>query len=70
MTEPAAYAGQLLYTLRETLNDLIKLRVSREGSVLMEDEGEIIANLSSLQFLATDLAETRRNEARRIRSLT
>jgi hypothetical protein len=67
MTEPRAYAGQLLYDLRTVLDDLVTFRNSREGSVLLDDEVEIMTDLNTLQFIATDLAETRRKEAQALR---
>lgn len=67
MTEPSAYAGYLLRDLRATLDDLVKFRNSREGVALMHDEFDVLKCLETLQWIVTDLAETRRNEARKLR---
>lgn len=63
-----ARIGNLLYDLRGTLNDLIALRVNPVGFPLVQDEeGELLAIKNSLDFLLSDIRETRVKQARTFR---
>lgn len=63
-----ARVGNLLFDLREVVNDLIKIRLSPVGSPLVADEeGELIAIKSSLDFLLSDIQEARIAAARKLR---
>lgn len=59
--------GMHLRALRSEIDALIKIRVSAAGYLLEEDERELIACLQSLQFLASDVSECRRANARKLR---
>lgn len=55
-----AQIGYLLFGLRETVNELIKLRVGQDTSDLIADEeGELMAIKQSLDFLLSDIRESR-----------
>jgi hypothetical protein len=55
-----ARIGNLLHDMRETVNDLIALRVNPIGSPLIQDEeGELMAIKNSLDWLLSDIRESR-----------
>jgi hypothetical protein len=55
-----ARIGNLLHDMRETINDLIALRVNPVGSPLIQDEeGELMAIKNSLDWLLSDIRESR-----------
>lgn len=63
-----ARIGNLLFDLREVVNDLISLRLNPVGSPLIQDEeGELIAIKGSLDFLLSDIRESRIQQSRNIR---
>lgn len=56
-----ARVGNLLYDMRETINDLISLRLNPIGSPLIADEeGELMAIKNSLDWLLSDIRESRK----------
>ena len=56
-----ARIGNLLHDLRETLDDLIRLRLHSVGAPLIADEeAELIAIKTSLDFLLTDILAARK----------
>lgn len=55
-----ARIGNLLFDLREVVNDLIALRLHPVGYPLVADEeGELMAIKNSLDFLLSDIREAR-----------
>ena len=58
-----AAIGSHLHTLRQTLNELIAIRVREHGDLLEQDEGELFALMSSFQFLMSDLQAERAKAA-------
>lgn len=55
-----ARIGNLLHDMRETISDLIALRLNPVGSPLIEDEeGELMAIKNSLDWLLSDIRESR-----------
>lgn len=54
-----ARIGNLLHDMRETINDLIALRVNPVGSPLIQDEEvELMAIKNSLDWLLSDIRES------------
>jgi hypothetical protein len=53
--------------LRTVLDRLVAVRVGPDGAQLEQDEGHIMMCLGTLQFLATDLRETRIKAVRVVR---
>jgi hypothetical protein len=63
-----ARIGNLLFDLREVVNDLIALRLHPVGYPLVADEeGELMAIKNSLDFLLSDIRETRATKIRIVR---
>jgi hypothetical protein len=62
-----AYVGVLLWGMRDTLDKIISIRLSEYGALLDNEEGELIAIKSSLDFLLSDIRESRIAAARKIR---
>lgn len=57
-----ARIGNLLFDLREVVNDIISLRLNPVGSLLIQDEeGELMAIKNSLDWLLSDIRESRPN---------
>ena len=55
-----ARIGNLLFDMRETINDLIALRLNPVGSPLIQDEeDELMAIKNSLDWLLSDIRESR-----------
>ena len=55
-----ARIGNLLHDLRETVNDIIALRLNPVGYPLVQDEeGELMAIKNSLDWLLSDIRESR-----------
>jgi hypothetical protein len=55
-----ARIGNLLFDMREVVNDLIALRLNPVGSPLIQDEeGELMAIKNSLDWLLSDIRESR-----------
>lgn len=55
-----ARIGNLLFDLRETVNDIISLRLNPVGNPLVQDEeGELMAIKNSLDWLLSDIRESR-----------
>lgn len=48
-----------VYFAKEAIRDLVRIRCSKDGDVLSRHEPELLAALASLQFLCSDLRETR-----------
>lgn len=56
-----ARIGNLLFDMRETINDLIALRLNPIGYPLVaEEEGELFAIKNSLDWLLSDIRESRK----------
>ena len=55
-----ARIGNLLFDMREVVNDLIALRLNPVGNPLVADEeGELMAIKNSLDWLLSDIRESR-----------
>lgn len=55
-----ARVGNLLFDMRETINDMIALRLNPAGYQLVADEeGELMAIKNSLDWLLSDIRESR-----------
>ena len=59
-----ARIGNLLYDIREDVNDLVKLYNDAEGrSLVTQDEAEITAIRNSINWLLSDILESRKLRA-------
>ncbi len=69
LARDVAYAqvGGLLYGLREVVDSLIAIRVREFGDLLEGEEDELIQIKGSLDFLLSDIRESRIQKARVIR---
>lgn len=56
-----------LFAMRGIIDDLIRIRCHEFGSLLDEEEGELMAIRQSLEFLLTDIRESRINKARQFK---
>lgn len=55
-----ANIGMHLFSMRRSIDDLIKIRLDREyGPLLEAEEGELMALRQSLEFLLSDIRESR-----------
>jgi len=54
-----ATVGTLLFGLRETIDQLIAIRVREFGPLLQDEEGELMAIKNSLDWLLSDIRESR-----------
>jgi len=54
-----ATVGILLFGLRETIDQLIAIRVREFGPLLQDEEGELMAIKNSLDWLLSDIRESR-----------
>jgi hypothetical protein len=72
LAEDVAHAqiGQILFGLRETVNDLIAIRVREFGPLLENEEGELFAIKNSLDWLLSDIRESRIVQSRKLRVIS
>jgi hypothetical protein len=61
-----AHAGKLIFGIRESLNELIAIRIREHGEVLEVDEGALMAVKNSLDWLLNDIRETRAAKSRKL----
>ena len=54
-----ATVGMLVFGLRETIDQLIAIRVREFGPLLVDEEGELMAIKNSLDWLLSDIRESR-----------
>lgn len=63
-----AQVGFHLFALRGCIDELISIRVrSGFGELLEDEEGELMAIRQSLEFLLSDIRESRVNKSRQLR---
>ena len=66
-----ASIGMHLYSMRGTIDDLIKIRLDRDFSELLDDEeGELMAIRQSLEFLLSDIRESRVAKSRQFKVIS
>jgi hypothetical protein len=65
-----ASIGNLLFSLRDTVNDLISIRVREFGPLLENEEGELLAIKNSLDWLLSDIRESRIIQSRKLRVIS
>jgi hypothetical protein len=56
--------------LRTVLDRLLNVRVGPDGEMLDDHEGSLISCLVTLQFIVSDLYETRAAKAKRLRAVS
>lgn len=60
-----AAIGARMFSLRDAIDDLIAIRVREHGDLLNDDEGELMMMKNSLDFLLSDIRESRIQKARK-----
>lgn len=65
-----ASIGMHLQSMRGTIDELIRVRLDRDFSDLLDgEEGELMAIRQSLEFLLSDIRESRVNQSRQLRAV-
>ena len=54
-----SHIGSLLFSLRDTVDSLISIRVREFGPLLADEEGELLTIHNSLLWLLSDIREAR-----------
>jgi hypothetical protein len=62
-----AAIGMHLFAMRGTIDQLIAIRTREFGSLLEDEEGELMSLRQSLEWLLSDIRETRVKQSRNLK---